>query len=58
MVAAQPGKPLVTADASDDRVEALCAGPLQEPDARLPGARRQHLSHRSARGGLEVYEVL
>ena len=39
-------------DASDDRVEALCSAPLQEPDARLPGARRQHLAHRPARDGL------
>jgi hypothetical protein len=58
MVAAKPGRPLVTADASDDRVEALCAAPLQEPDARLPGARQQHLAHRSARDVPEVYEVL
>jgi hypothetical protein len=63
MVAAQPGKPLVTApwaanDASDDRVEALCAALLQEPNMRLPGARWQGLAHRSARDGLEVSEVL
>jgi len=43
---------------SDDRVEALCADLLQEPDRRLPGARRQGLAHRSARDSLEVSEVL